>query len=408
MEIKELILNSIAHLEHKEAAKLYNTSAGVVAQWRTGRQSPNEKHCQIYLQKYADNLNPIEPVGEPVENWDEQPATELPEPVKAAEPEGLVMRRRNVEAPLFTGDARTPQQLNTSAAAVAPAQPQQRVPKPAPMQSAFPTIKQNGELPPAPVESVPVVKQAPQVSVPTPVSQKTCSILFPCYRQTNPLTMWALMQLFDKDKHNFHMQWRTHLIKARNILADEFLNQTQNPWSFWLDDDMVPVCGKASWWKKNVSAPKDFPDQYAGLHTLKRLASHGKKIISSLYYGREPDGRAMFAEAIMQDSDNVNAHRNVPRNILRPTQGMAAGCMLVHREVFLDIMRTHPEEEPKNGMPWPFFNQIGTAPEDMSFSIRARKAGHELFVDMGCMAAHIGSGIYGSWNTKFEVPKEEL
>ncbi len=79
------------------------------------------------------------------------------------------------------------------------------------------------------------------------------------------------------------------------------------------------------------------------------------------------------------------------------------GCALVHRDVFLDVIKTQGDEiRVKNdhiksalkydfGFFNPVDNDIG---DDISFCARARKAGHEVFVDLAISCGHVGSKVY--------------
>lgn len=228
---------------------------------------------------------------------------------------------------------------------------------------------------------------------------KKLAICFPCYRQTNPLTMYCILSMFNKEKHHFILEHNSVIIEARNRLAKQFL-ATGVEWSFWLDDDMVPVIGNSPWWRKNVSCPKEISEEFSQLHVIPRLASHGQKMVSALYFGRNPEGRAIYAEGILDDTENRFAHKT-PRNELRVTKGMGMGCALIHRDVFLAVREKHPELEPsKDTLPFPFFTPHGNEGEDLAFSIRARAAGFQPHVDLGCLAGHVGYNVWAAWNTK--------
>jgi hypothetical protein len=81
--------------------------------------------------------------------------------------------------------------------------------------------------------------------------------------------------------------------------------------------------------------------------------------------------------------------------------------VLVHRSVFEDIIKTQPEVEvtdlafvSKFGYKYRFFNHITEEhSEDASFCIRAKKAGHQTYVDYAVMPLHVGEAAYSYHNT---------
>lgn len=312
----------------------------------------------------------------------------------------------------------------------------------------------------AAVEKVHVVPETPDLSADW--VGKDVELCLPQYKTTNPLTLFSLLGIWDREKMGALVEFGdAFIVHARETLADKFMEKGK-PLSLWIDDDMIVPMGNADWFRRKTEI--NIPDEFAGLHTANRLRSHEKSLVGGLYFGRKSWGRAMYYEA-MADSpegaaENKRAHE-APFNGLRPTRWCGTGCLMVNREVFSDIRATHPHLEPMfPGEPFHYFSnasdgamlrfdfiqeniaQAKTAAEsekrdegivflndalrliaeaksdnlqtahlqqgeDQTFGIRARKAGHQSYVDMGLICGHIGSCVYGPHNTRGESPKHQ-
>jgi hypothetical protein len=69
--------------------------------------------------------------------------------------------------------------------------------------------------------------------------------------------------------------------------------------------------------------------------------------------------------------------------------------MLVHRKVFDDIRKSHPELENDVEKTFNYFQPIdGATGEDVSFCRRAKKAGHQPHIDLGLPVFHVGYKLY--------------
>jgi hypothetical protein len=179
----------------------------------------------------------------------------------------------------------------------------------------------------------------------------------------------------------------SELALLRNKLADRFL-ETGAEWALWLDSDMAPPMGYPAESRKWGS---DFADEYNQVDVLEKLMSHGKTIVSAVYFDRWGQGIPMFAEG-RNDASVARGLRGGPRNELRSTEWVGAGCCLVHRKVYEDMLEKIPEirrpnDQTPNGYYTPIDNGFG---EDTSFCLRAKTAGHETFVDLGCFSGHVG------------------
>ena len=251
-------------------------------------------------------------------------------------------------------------------------------------------------------------------------------LLLPQYKHTNPATLFSLLGLWDRATMRATMHFGdAYIAHTRNKLAQSFL-ASDCQWSLWIDDDMVLPIGDAGWFNgvTNLNLPKEF----AGRHTVKRLLESKRKLVGALYFGRQPKGKPMFAEGA-NDPALANRIRETRPTTVQATNWVGTGCLLVHRDVFLDIQKKLPHLAPKRAdLPWEFFSPApddvllklkdaaekpellkslaedvakfkpGTG-EDVTFCRRARLAGHQPYVDLGLVAGHVGGAVYGPGNT---------
>jgi hypothetical protein len=192
----------------------------------------------------------------------------------------------------------------------------------------------------------------------------------------------------------------------RNRMTHRFL-QSDCTWSFWLDTDNIIPCERPEWYKRNVPASRRWTDSaFVSMNGINRLASHHlsdktKKIVGALYFDRFGRGVPMYASA-RENADQRAMLNNVgPRNALVSAGRYAAtGALLVHRQVYADIAATQPEwtiDQTKHswlGYDYGYFDKIEQNGDDISFCMRATKAGHPPFVDLAVCAAHIGDYAY--------------
>jgi hypothetical protein len=235
-------------------------------------------------------------------------------------------------------------------------------------------------------------------------SGKKLAILSTTNREYKYTTLKSLMGLYDKQNMEFFSIYSNFLVRGRNILADMFL-RSGCEYAFLVDDDMVFPHGDAKWFKAATGLHM-MPDNFAGLNTINVLYSRKKTLIGGVYFGRTPNGRGMFHEAITESLINSEVH-NGPRDIVRPTNWVATGCMLVHRSVFEDIIKTQPEIALEQniatelGYRYGFFDPIhGQMGEDVSFCMRAKKAGHQPYIDLAVYPGHVGDNTFTYMNTR--------
>jgi hypothetical protein len=252
------------------------------------------------------------------------------------------------------------------------------------------------------------------------------NIAMPSRGTVSPETMFSILALMDKypplpdgvdDKGDtiyrrrlgFDIEVSTLVVHARNILATRFL-KTDAEWQLWIDDDMLIPCGKPGAMMARFNC--GYGEPWVGVDAISRLLYAAERckatIVGGLYFGRHTGGRGMFAEALRDDAVNRDCH-TAPRNEAKKVEWTATGCMLVHRTVYEDILEHFPEVRAKTavkdaaGQPldvYGFFTPFATAQgEDAAFGKRANEAGHQSWVDFGCVCGHIGHKAYWHHNT---------
>ena len=218
---------------------------------------------------------------------------------------------------------------------------------------------------------------------------------FPCYKTTNPVTAFALLALaldFGRDKIRFEMNIGDAMIyHSRNAIAHRFL-ETDAKWLLQIDDDIIPCIGRPGWMRTWVKATIDTPDLPLQRHVLHRLIGAKKSLVGASYFGRQ-DGAPLIAS----DPDGRLAKKaRAYSDEIVPVEWVGTGCLLTHRSVFESIKKSFPEISPKRqGGHFNFYQPLDAEHgEDVSFCLRARKAGHQPYLDLGTPVFHLGFKTY--------------
>ena len=221
----------------------------------------------------------------------------------------------------------------------------------------------------------------------------------------------SLAQLFERDKMKLNILPTNFIVRGRNQLAEWFLFQSECEWAFNWDDDVALPFGDVPWFQAQMANPL-YPVPFARLHPIGRLLSHGRRFIGGCYFGRHTGGRAQFAQAFVSRAADDAAHAG-PRDLIQEVSWIGFGCSLIHREVFMDIIKTQPQIEIQDkararslGFRYRFFNQTSLYgehdddSEDVAFCERARRAGHSVFIDHAVVPVHEGRMGYCYHNTR--------
>jgi hypothetical protein len=270
---------------------------------------------------------------------------------------------------------------------------------------------------------------------------KKVMVALPWYKQAHPVTAFCVAQLLDKRRTSSMLNFGDAFVAhSRNSIADAFL-KTDLDYLLSIDDDMVIPIGNAAWFKA-YSGWDWMPDQFASLNTLDRLMSHKKSVVGALYFGRYSHGPPVFSEG--GNPDIAKLARSSPIDRVLKTNWVGTGAILIHRQVFLDIEKRFPRlarDTGGKGGQWFTSSEHGLMEsldrmremlskgpmdgqkalrayemaegmaaksrqssglgvgEDVIFCRRAREAGHDVFVDLGLVAGHVGYCCYGPKNT---------
>lgn len=226
-------------------------------------------------------------------------------------------------------------------------------------------------------------------------------MLTPFNRPINPHAHFAICAQIKKNPWmGYEYETDTVIQRARNILAHRFL-KSDAEWSWWIDQDTVaPYGAPGNFYVIFGANPGRLPPDFAGMHTLPRLLSHGKTIVGGVYAQRKPNGMLVIQPDIsprgQEDKNLVAKLRSGPFNSLYPVDYVATGCALVHRSVYESIQQKFPELAPKHEKePWNFFgNAVESSGEDIHFCKLAAAAGHVSYLDTAVFCGHIGENVF--------------
>lgn len=284
------------------------------------------------------------------------------------------------------------------------------------------------------------VSVAPRTTVVAATMNKNVFLALPWQKTTNPLTAFSVSSLMDRRRMTAALNWGdAYVCHSRNTCADLFLG-TECEWMLTIDDDVV-LPGSPVWFNANTRF--NLPEKFAGMNVLDRLLSHKKSLVGGLYFGKHPYGKPMYSEGAAIPSEEDYAH-TAPIDLVKPTRWVATGCLLIHRTVYLDIEKRFPRLARKaDGKGGNWFTpsedsalewidkcriELSSSPlngekalkvyqmleqasnearrdsclgmgEDVAFSVRAAKSGHQPHVDMGLVLGHVGYQVYGPGNT---------
>ena len=156
---------------------------------------------------------------------------------------------------------------------------------------------------------------------------------------------------------------------GRNILADTAVREGFDR-VLWLDSDMVF-------------------DSYL----FRRLSEHldlGKEMVSGLYVSRKAPIHPVIYKSIRRDPlENgflpvAEAYSDYPRDSLFPVAGCGFGAVMMTTELLRRLQAAY-------GLP---FTPLPGFGEDLSFCLRVRELGAEMWCDSSIKVGHAGMAIY--------------
>lgn len=227
-------------------------------------------------------------------------------------------------------------------------------------------------------------------------------MLCPMNRPIDPMTHWAKMATLRTHPHmGYDQESNALLVKARNNLANRFL-RSEAEWAFWVDDDVIPPFGNSAAMFQHFGVnPNYAKPEYMQISAFERLRSRGKSLISGIVGARNMSGKLIIQPEVAPKGEGdtkfaEGLRASGPRDEVKQVGFVGTGCTLVHRSVFLDIIKRHPELD--SGNPNIGFQFFGHRPsvefsegEDVAFSELARECGHTSWIDCSVWCAHVGS-----------------
>lgn len=280
---------------------------------------------------------------------------------------------------------------------------------------------------------------------------KDVRLMLPWWKLTNPMTalsVCAFALQYGKEKLGIIPRFGDSMIyNIRNALADQFL-ESGATWSFWLDDDVIAPFGAPKLFREFTGLSEaEFPDHLLAVNAVEQLKSHPNvKIVGGVYFGRRAKSPPMFGKG-MNDLAAYQAAKRGQKGLIE-TDWVATGCLMVHRDVFLDIRKKFPSLCPKGdrevqawgfvyndpeqnnvevftmaawdvphnalnirvesrmvklpGNPsWQYFQPEPGRGEDVMFCARARAAGHKVYADPAVACLHVGQQAFGLHNVTY-------
>lgn len=225
---------------------------------------------------------------------------------------------------------------------------------------------------------------------------KDVCLCIPVYRFIEWRTVFSFMAIAMKYRQGIRLELRggdSMIARSRNQLAKRFLD-TGATWAVWFDDDMIFPIGHPGWYKQTLGEGAKFiPEKLAGVHVIERLYSWGKTIVGGCYWDKIGQGRLIAAgtQPILNP---------IPSDTLYAAKFCGTGCLIVHRQVFLDIAKKFPETFSEDrvgnecGFFTPFMDEGRMLGEDEAFGWRATEAGHPTYIDLGLICGHIGTVVH--------------
>jgi hypothetical protein len=208
-----------------------------------------------------------------------------------------------------------------------------------------------------------------------------------CWHKTvSPATadaVSAMMLDFGKDRiRTDTIVGDSNIYRSRNLMVERFM-ATDAKWLFFIDDDIVPAIGRAEWFRSWVPSASIAPNNALRRHIIHRLIGAGKTLVGAAYFQHGGLGRLACSDLSLELEARSYADK------VAPVDWVGTGAFMVHRKVFEDIREMFPELHSTASSPFNYFGPESHAKgEDVSFCERAKKAGHQCYIDLGIPVKH--------------------
>lgn len=202
---------------------------------------------------------------------------------------------------------------------------------------------------------------------------KKTLIAIPAMDQCSSLFAASLATLKGKDDAVVSMELSSLIYDARNHFASNAVSGDFD-YVMWFDSDMT------------------FPPD-----TLQRMIKHmedGKDIVSGLYFRRRPPYSPVLfkrlSEEVLENGKKFEDYDDYPKDSLFKVDGFGFGCVMLKVDMLIDMGL-----ECSQG----WFTPFGGFGEDLSFCIRAKQLGYELWCDSSIKCGHVSQFIVdeGTW-----------
>lgn len=288
---------------------------------------------------------------------------------------------------------------------------------------------------PAPTVGIDLTPVRPSAAV--SFLKKKVMIGLPWGKSVHPITSFCVSQLVDRRRGvtsvlNFGDAFISH---SRNGIACAFL-KSDCEYLLMTDDDMVLPFGSAEWYRAFTDWPS-YPEPFASFNIIDRLLSHDVSIVGACYKGRYADAHFVYGEG-NQPKEKEYVEKG-PRDEIRETRWCGTGALMIRRDAFEAIEKKYPLlARGIDGKGGHYFtssehaladavartrqmlsegamsaekgmqayqmlvaaeaegrsNSMLGVGEDVQFCLRAKAAGHTIFIDFGVRAGHLGHKCY--------------
>lgn len=269
-----------------------------------------------------------------------------------------------------------------------------------------PEVELEEEIPVELLKPKSTTTEGPKEQPPAPKLVKTSKFLIPTTRDFAYTTVLSILgnwkSAISQEQRDalpsLDIEADTTCVFSRNRLATRFLESGEE-WAFWIDSDMLLPIGNPSWYQRRSGKPPTGPA--ATKSAYEQLMSRGQKFIGGVYVARNTGAQIVASpemDSQFKDEDVAREIRQGPKDKIVPVKWMGFGCVLTHRQVFLDILEKVEgvkSDDPKQ-KPHEFFTPWngGYQGEDMAFNERAIMAGHQPYLDLALHCGHIGRYCY--------------